>query len=187
MADWKTKSSTISLSLWLCCAFAILKLLCKYCFPLLFKPACISVAYTWNRPGWKRWQNLISEIPSALFFGGGAYSHGIFEDREFWVCVEWLCVLSPHTEWLSKIRSTHNTPWHLDLYSFQPRLSHTHQPRYHLSVTRTCSPFSHLQPCSCSSTDSSKLLDSLLPHTSPLSSLDLGIISPGKPSLCWSS
>lgn len=122
-----------------------------------------------------------------FFFWGGAYSHGIFEDREFWVCVEWLCVLSPHTEWLSKIRSTHNTPWHLDLYSFQPRLSHTHQPRYHLSVTRTCSPFSHLQPCSCSSTDSSKLLDSLLPHTSPLSSLDLGIISPGKPSLCWSS
>lgn len=87
----------------------------------------------------------------------------------------------------SKTRVTHNTSWLLILAPSSLISGLAHQPLYHLSVILTCVLSLTSSLTHALSTDSNNLLDDLLPQTSPPSSLDLGIISPGKPSLHSSS
>lgn len=87
----------------------------------------------------------------------------------------------------SKKRVTHNTSWLLILAPSSLISGLAHQPLYHLSVILMCVLSLTSSLTHALSTDSNNLLDDLLPQTSPPSSLDLGIISPGKPSLHSSS
>lgn len=127
---------------------------------------------------------LIGKVDKILFLRSHQlfklHSHGVFKDRESWLDVSGC----HHTQ-------SDFLKWKLlltlpDFLILAPIFSHAHQPLCRLSANPMYQPLTS-SLAHALSTDSSNLLDYLLPCTPLPSSLDLGIISPGKPSLHWFS
>lgn len=174
----------ISLSFRLSYAFPILRLLWKYCFSLLLKPVFISVACSWSI--------LIGRGDKICFLR----SYQLFAPHPHDVCIvlnlcwmnHFMCSVVTTCGFSNiKSRITHYTPWllliPLPASSLALLISHSiiFQLFWYASLSLTSSLVHAL------STDSDNFLDDLFPQTSLPLNLDLGIISPGKPSPHWPS